>query len=98
MLVGTACSEGEVFDAVLSSGVDAAVKVAQYYDFIEVMPPAIYAPLLAHGTIKDEEGIHQVIRDLIEVGRRLNKPVLATGNVHYIEPEDEIYREIIVEA
>ena len=98
LLLGTACSEGEVFDAVLSSGVDAAVKVAKYYDFIEVMPPAIYAPLLAQGTIKDEEGIRQVIRDLLEVGRRLNKPVLATGNVHYIEPEDEIYREIIVRS
>lgn len=98
LLLGTACSEGEVFDAVLSSGVDAAVKVAKYYDFIEVMPPALYAPLLAQGTIKDEEGIRQVIRDLLEVGRRLNKPVLATGNVHYIEPEDEIYREIIVRS
>lgn len=98
LLLGTACSEGEVFDAVLSSGVDAAVKVAKYYDFIEVMPPAIYAPLLAQGTIKDEEGIRQIIRDLLEVGRRLNKPVLATGNVHYIEPEDEIYREIIVRS
>ena len=62
------------------------------------MPPALYAPLLAQGTIKDEEGIRQVIRDLLEVGRRLNKPVLATGNVHYIEPEDEIYREIIVRS
>ena len=98
LLLGTACSEGEVFDAVLSSGVDAAVKVAKYYDFIEVMPPVLYAPLLAQGTIKDEEGIRQVIRDLLEVGRRLNKPVLATGNVHYIEPEDEIYREIIVRS
>lgn len=98
LLLGTACSDGEVFDAVLSSGVPAAVEVAKYYDFIEVMPPAIYAPLLAQGTIKDEEGIRQVIRDLIEVGRRLDKPVLATGNVHYLEPEQEIYREIIVRS
>lgn len=98
LLLGTACSEGEVFDAVLSKGVDAAVDVAKYYDFIEVMPPAIYAPLLAQGTIKNEEGIQQVIRDLIEVGRRLDKPVLATGNVHYLEPEDDIYREIIVRS
>lgn len=98
LLLGTACSEGEVFDAVITSGIDKAVQVAEYYDFIEVMPPAIYAPLLAQGTIKDEAGIQQVIQDLIEVGRRLNKPVLATGNVHYIEPEQEIYREIIVRS
>lgn len=98
LLLGTACDEGEVFDAVLSSGVDAAVEVAKYYDFIEVMPPAIYAPLLAQGTIKDQEGIEQVIRDLIQVGRKLDMPVLATGNVHYLEPEQEIYREIIVRS
>lgn len=98
LLLGSACSEGEVFDAVLTKGVDAAVDIAKYYDFIEIMPPAIYAPLLAQGTIKDETGIQEVIQNLIEVGRRSNKPVLATGNVHYIEPEEEIYREIIVRS
>lgn len=98
LLLGSACSEGEVFDAVLTKGIDAAVEVAKYYDFIEIMPPALYAPLLAQGTIKDETGIQEAIQDLIEVGRRLDKPVLATGNVHYIEPEEEIYREIIVRS
>lgn len=98
LLLGSACSEGEVFDAVLSHGVDKALEIAKYYDFIEVMPPAIYRPLVARELIKDEEGIQQVIRDLIEVGRKLNKPVLATGDVHYLEPEDQLYREIIVRS
>ncbi|EHI70891.1 PolC-type DNA polymerase III [Streptococcus ictaluri] len=98
LLIGSGCSEGEVFDAVLSQGVDAAVEIAKYYDFIEIMPPAIYEPLIARELIKDQAGIGKVISDLIEVGRRLDKPVLATGNVHYIEPEDEIYREIIVRS
>lgn len=98
LLLGSACSEGEVFDAVLTKGVEAATEVAKYYDFIEIMPPAIYQPLIAKELIKDQEGVQQTILDLIEVGRRLNKPVIATGNVHYIEPEDEIYREIIVRS
>ncbi|CAM4097744.1 PolC-type DNA polymerase III [Streptococcus penaeicida] len=98
LLLGTACSEGEVFDAVLTKGVDAAVEVAKYYDFIEIMPPALYYPLIARELVKDQAGIEQAILDLIEVGRRLNKPVIATGNVHYIEPEEAIYREIIVRA
>ena len=98
LILGSACSEGEVFDAVVSRGVDAAVEVAKYYDFIEVMPPAIYAPLIAKEQVKDMEELQTIIKSLIEVGDRLGKPVLATGNVHYIEPEEEIYREIIVRS
>lgn len=98
LILGSACTEGEVFDAVVSQGVDAAVEVAKYYDFIEVMPPAIYAPLIAKEQVKDMEELHTIIKSLIEVGDRLGKPVLATGNVHYLEPEDEIYREIIVRS
>ena len=98
LILGSACTEGEVFDAVVSQGVDAAVEVAKYYDFIEVMPPAIYAPLIAKEQVKDMEELQTIIKSLIEVGDRLGKPVLATGNVHYLEPEDEIYREIIVRS
>ena len=98
LILGTACAEGEVFDTILSQGVDAAVEVAKYYDFIEVMPPAIYAPLIAKEQVKDLAELETIIKNLIEVGDRLGKPVLATGNVHYLEPEDEIYREIIVRS
>ncbi|MGZ9911274.1 PolC-type DNA polymerase III [Streptococcus sp. V919] len=98
LILGSACTEGEVFDAVVSQGVDAAVEVAKYYDFIEVMPPAVYAPLIAKEQVKDMEELQIIIKSLIEVGDRLGKLVLATGNVHYLEPEDEIYREIIVRS
>ena len=98
LILGSACTEGEVFDAVVSQGVDAAVEVAKYYDFIEVMPPTIYVPLIAKEQVKDMEELQTIIKSLIDVGDRLGKPVLATGNVHYIEPEDEIYREIIVRS
>ena len=54
IIVGSACADGEVFDTLLSHGIDKAVEVAKYYDFIEVMPPAIYAPLIAKDLIKDE--------------------------------------------
>ncbi|TCD45773.1 PolC-type DNA polymerase III [Streptococcus sp. X16XC17] len=98
LLLGTACQEGEVFDALVSKGMDDAVKVAAYYDFVEVMPPALYAPMIAREQFRNMEEIHTLIKNLIEVGRKANLPVLATGNVHYIDPEEEIYREIIVRA
>ena len=98
LILGSACSEGEVFDAVMSKGVDEAVEVAKYYDFIEIMPPAVYEPLIAREQIKDKEEVETIIKALIEVGDRVGIPVLATGNVHYLEPEDEIYREIIIRS
>ena len=55
LILGSSCSEGEVFDAVVSQGVDAAVEVAKYYDFIEVMPPAIYCLLYTSPSPRDTE-------------------------------------------
>ncbi|HEM3681691.1 TPA: PolC-type DNA polymerase III [Streptococcus suis] len=98
LILGTACQEGEVFEELLSKGMDDAVKKATYYDFIEVMPPALYEPMIAKEQFKNIVEIEETIKQLIEVGRRAGLPVLATGNVHYIDPEEEIYREIIVRA
>ena len=98
LIIGTACEEGEVFDDLLSKGVDEAVKTATYYDFIEVMPPALYLPMIAKEQFKDIGEIEEVIHQLIEVGQKAGLPVLATGNVHYLDPEEEIYREIIVRS
>ncbi len=98
LLLGTACSDGELFDAVLSKGIDEAVEVASYYDFIEVMPPELYAPLIKRELVKDEAEIQEIIQRMIDVAKRVNKPVIATGNVHYLDPEQEIYREIIVRS
>lgn len=98
LLIGTACQEGEVFDTLLTKGFDEAVQVAQYYDFIEVMPKSLYAPMIAKEIVQDSSDIERLIRQLIEVGHKTGLPVLATGNVHYIDPEEEIYREIIVRS
>ena len=55
LILGSACTEGEVFDAVVSQGVDAAVEVAKYYDFYRGDASAIYAPLIAKEQVKDME-------------------------------------------
>jgi DNA polymerase-3 subunit alpha (Gram-positive type) len=74
------------------------LKVAAYYDFIEIMPPAIYRPLIAKETIKDEVELQRILKDMMQIADKLGKPVLATGNVHYLNPEDAVYREIIVRS
>ena len=98
LIIGSACSEGEVFEAVTNKSFDDALKVADYYDFIEIMPPAIYRPLIAKETIKDEVELQRILQALMRIADKLGKPVLATGNVHYLNPEDAIYREIIVRS
>ncbi|GBG96503.1 PolC-type DNA polymerase III [Lactococcus termiticola] len=98
IIVGSACSEGEVWEAITTQSFDQALEVAKFYDFIEIMPPEYYLPLIAQGTIGDEEALQNALRDLLKIGETLGKPVLATGNSHYLNPEDEIYREIIIRS
>lgn len=98
LIIGSACSEGEVFEAVTNKSFDDALKIADYYDFIEIMPPAVYRPLIAKETIKDEVELQRILKDMIKLADTLGKPVLATGNVHYLNPEDAVYREIIVRS
>ncbi|MDR1567743.1 MAG: PolC-type DNA polymerase III [Streptococcaceae bacterium] len=96
LIVGSACEKGEVFDAVLSKGYEAAKEIAAFYDFIEVMPKSVYQPLIEKETIKDESELESILCDLIRLGEELDRPVLATGNVHYLDEEDAVFREIIV--
>ncbi|CAM3186350.1 PolC-type DNA polymerase III [Lactococcus hircilactis] len=98
IIVGSACEVGEVFDAIMNKTFEETVEIAKFYDFIEVMPPALYRSLVVGGNFKNEKEVEQTIKDLIKVGKTLGKPVLATGNVHYLNPEDAIYREIIVRS
>ncbi|WP_122646831.1 PolC-type DNA polymerase III [Enterococcus mediterraneensis] len=98
LLVGTACDKGEVFVAMMQKGIDAARELAKFYDYIEVMPKAVYAPLIEQELIKNEKDLEEIIRNLVEIGRELDKPVVATGNVHYLNEEDAIYRKILINS
>ncbi|MDR0297561.1 MAG: PolC-type DNA polymerase III [Streptococcaceae bacterium] len=98
LLVGSACANGEVFDALINRSFDETVEIAKFYDFIEIQPPALYKPLLDGGTFKSEKEVHRTISDLIKLAEQIGKPVIADGDVHYLAPEDAIYREIIVRS
>src|SRR5690625_2979050 len=96
LLVGSGCAEGEIFDALLSKSVDEVEELAHYYDFLEVHPPEVYAPLIEREVIQTEAQILDVIRNVIMLGERTSIPVVATGNVHYIEHYEKQYREILI--
>ncbi|UQS84379.1 PolC-type DNA polymerase III [Bombilactobacillus thymidiniphilus] len=98
ILVGSACSSGEVFTTMMQKGYDDAYQKAQFYDYLEVMPHAIYQPLLDSGLINDQKALEDILANIVKLGGELDKPVVASGDVHYLDPKDAIYREIIVKA
>lgn len=98
LILGTACSSGEVFTSIMQKGRDEALEKAKFYDFIEVQPKAIYAPLIESELIKDDANLEEILVNMVEIGKELGKPVVATGDVHYLNKEDSIYRKILIHS
>ncbi len=98
LLLGTACSSGEVFTAMMEKGYDQALEKARYYDFIEVQPKPNYAPLLEQHVIADEGHLEDILKNMVKLGDELEKTVVATGDVHYLDPHDGIYRKILINS
>ncbi|HRG31130.1 MAG TPA: PolC-type DNA polymerase III, partial [Trichococcus flocculiformis] len=96
LLIGSACSEGEIFEAMMQKGAEAAKAKAKFYDYIEVMPKEVYAPLITRELVKNESDLEEIITQIVAIGDELGKTVVATGNVHYLNKEDAIYREILI--
>lgn len=98
LFYGSGCWQGDVFIAMMQKGYDEAREKARFYDFLEVQPPKNYSQLIEDGLIKDEEQLEEIISNIYKLGKELNKPVVATGDAHYVEPHDAIYRTILISA
>ena len=98
LLYGSGCWQGDVFVAMMQKGYDEAREKAKFYDLLEVQQPATYSQLIADGLIKDEDQLEEIISNIYKLGKELNKPVVATGDSHYVEPHDAIYRTILISA
>ncbi|ALV21155.1 PolC-type DNA polymerase III [Carnobacterium antarcticum] len=98
LIVGSACSQGEVFGAMMQKGYEEAKSKAKFYDFIEVMPKEVYAPLIEQELVTTEADLEEIIQNMVKIGDELAVPVVATGNVHYLNPEDYIYRKILINS
>lgn len=94
ILIGTGNIDGELQQAILRGKRRYEIeKIMELYDYIEVQPPSHY--IADSKQFTNIEDVYQFIKKIIDVGKRLNKPVVATGDVHFIDPEDNIYRKIV---
>ncbi|WP_226034911.1 PolC-type DNA polymerase III [Aquibacillus saliphilus] len=98
ILVGSGCDKGEVFETMMQKSKDEAEKAAEFYDYIEIQPPSNYNHLLERELVQNEAQIFDILRNLVEMAERLNKKCVATGNTHYIEQRDKLYRQILISS
>ena len=98
LLVGSACFNGEIFDMALTRNLEATAEAMAFYDYIEIQPIENYSYLLNMGRIQTKEHLIEVLKDIIAAAKLAGKPVVATGDCHYRDPEDKIIRDVYIYA
>ena len=100
LLVGSACEAGELYQALLNEKSDERVaKVVNFYDYLEIQPVGNNRFMIASdrvGNVNSEEDIRNLNRKIVQLGEKFGKPVVGTCDVHFMDPEDEVYRRIIM--
>ncbi|MDR1132190.1 MAG: PolC-type DNA polymerase III [Oscillospiraceae bacterium] len=97
LIVGSACEAGEIFDAVVRHRSDEALeRLAGLYDYLEIQPVCNNLFMLENGTAKNAETLRDFNRRVIVLADRLGKPAVATCDVHFLDPEQEIFRRILL--
>ncbi|MCK8816485.1 PolC-type DNA polymerase III [Natroniella sulfidigena] len=99
LIIGSACEAGKLYKAVLNGKPEQELmELAKFYDYLELQPIGNNKFLLAQGTVKSLEELQEINKKIYQLGKKLGKPVIAAGDVHFLDPKDSIYRQILMEG
>lgn len=99
LIIGSGCQAGELYQYLLQNSRDDLIEeLVNFYDFLEIQPLSNNAFLLDNGRVSNINRLENINRRIYELGKKYKKPVVLTGDVHFINPEDDIYRKILLAA
>jgi len=97
LLIGSACEQGEVFRGLISNFDDDKLQeIISYYDYLEIQPLGNNEFLIDKGEVNSKEELIKINKRIYELGKRFKKPVVATCDVHFLDPWDDVYRKILM--
>lgn len=97
LIYGSACEAGELYRAVLEGKKEEDIeKIAGFYDFLEIQPLGNNQFMIENETVKSKDDLIDINKKIIALGDKLGKMTVATGDVHFLNPEDSVYRKILM--